>query len=245
MDPRPVLWIDLRAHRTAPSAYAQLRERCIQWRPAHDHDPRFNTADALDRAISRHAPALVCFECDACDAWLIEHARSRHPAVTMLRFTDVDARKPGESAVRGYRDPLDLQAWPNHTPRPARTQAAMHYLQTQFDQRVTLQAAAEHCHMSKYEFSRVFKKEHGATFVDVVLRLRAERACELLRAREASVKSVAFAVGFNGVSYFGRMFRRYYGLTPHQYQIQVQAGSPTAVPPSADARRDDAMIALV
>jgi AraC-like DNA-binding protein len=39
-----------------------------------------------------------------------------------------------------------------------------------------------------------------------------------LRNPRASVTDIAFAVGFNDLSHFARMFRRYVGLCPSKYR---------------------------
>ncbi len=42
-------------------------------------------------------------------------------------------------------------------------------------------------------------------------------ACELLSAGKSSVTETAFACGFNDLSYFIRVFKRFQGVTPKQY----------------------------
>ena len=81
-----------------------------------------------------------------------------------------------------------------------------------------LSVVAGHCHMSESEFSRVFKKEHGHTFCDYLLKYRVNKACESLTDPTVQVKTVAFEVGFNDLSYFARTFRRYTGVTPSAFQ---------------------------
>ena len=79
------------------------------------------------------------------------------------------------------------------------------------------------CHMSASHFSRTFKKEHGTSFRRYLLRYRLERACELLAMAETSVKQAASAAGFNDYSYFDRVFRHCYGMSPRDYQATHSA----------------------
>ncbi len=82
--------------------------------------------------------------------------------------------------------------------------------------------------MSESEFSRVFKKEHGHTFCEYLLKFRISKACDSLVDPSVQVKTVAFEVGFNDLSYFARTFRRYTGVTPSTYQqgrVRKVAGS--------------------
>ncbi len=79
--------------------------------------------------------------------------------------------------------------------------------------------AAKLCDLSRFQFSRNFKKEQGLTFRDFVVRVRVERAAELMRqSPHLSVTEAAFVVGFNDVSHFSRMFRRQLGVLPSQFR---------------------------
>lgn len=104
------------------------------------------------------------------------------------------------------------------TPPGCKTLAAHAFVDTHFAQVVRLAQVADACHMCTSEFSRTFKKENGHTFSEYLLKYRISRACELLSDLSVQVKTVAFAVGFNDLSYFARTFRRYVGTTPSAYQ---------------------------
>ena len=110
---------------------------------------------------------------------------------------------------------------PDHT--ASRTAAALVRLERGFAEELRLENLAMACHMSASHFSRIFKKEHGISFRHYLLRYRLERACELLAMAEISVKEAASAAGFNDCSYFGRVFRHCYGMTPRDYQATHSA----------------------
>lgn len=59
--------------------------------------------------------------------------------------------------------------------------------------------------------------------VDVLQRLRLERACQLLRATSHSVAEVGRRCGFHDSSYFVRRFRDGVGSTPHRWRQSAQA----------------------
>ena len=56
--------------------------------------------------------------------------------------------------------------------------------------------------------------------------VRAHRMLTDPRHRAEKITTVAYSCGFGDVSYFNRVFRRHYGLTPHAYLInrRVQHG---------------------
>lgn len=122
------------------------------------------------------------------------------------------ATLPGALPVQALREPA-------HSPKTA---MALDFVQRHFAETVRLCDVAGHCHMSESEFSRVFKKEQGLTFCEYLLKFRISKACESLADPLVQIKTVAFDVGFNDLSYFARTFRRYTGVTPSSYQ-QVRA----------------------
>jgi AraC-like DNA-binding protein len=56
--------------------------------------------------------------------------------------------------------------------------------------------------------------EAGASFTTRLTELRLRKAADLLTHRDGRISDVAFACGFNDLSYFNRCFRRRFGLTP-------------------------------
>jgi len=92
--------------------------------------------------------------------------------------------------------------------------------------------AARLCDLSPFQFSRSFKKENGFTFRDFVVRVRIQRAAELIKQSKVSVTEAAFGVGFNDLSYFARMFRRQVGLSPSHYRTQRDPEQMWLFPPT-------------
>ena len=76
------------------------------------------------------------------------------------------------------------------------------------------------------ERSHLFRRTRellGETPSDLLRRTRLEHAERLLRDDDGSVSDVAYAAGFNSVSYFCRCFQQRYGVTPAAYRSgQVQ-----------------------
>lgn len=103
-------------------------------------------------------------------------------------------------------------------PRQTKTQPACAYVAQHYADEVRLKCAASLCHLSESEFSRCFKKENGITFTEYLVHWRLHKACNLLAEPAIQVKTAAFEVGFNDVSYFARAFKHHTGLTPSAYQ---------------------------
>lgn len=72
-----------------------------------------------------------------------------------------------------------------------------------------------------------FKQETGETLIAFINRYRIKKAQQYLRHRPDSVTDVAFRMGFNDVTYFNRVFKRYTGITPLAY---LRGSAPTIQP---------------
>lgn len=130
--------------------------------------------------------------------------RSEKPAEELLPATTSAATIPEKSDAEG---PLA---------------AALSYVTTNYSEKLCQATAAKLCELSPFQFSRVFKKAHGVTFRDFVIRVRIARAAELLKQSRVSVTEAAFVVGFNDLSYFARMFRRQLGVSPSHYRSEIE-----------------------
>lgn len=114
---------------------------------------------------------------------------------------------------------------------------AVSYVATNYPEKLRLATAARLCDLSPFQFSRNFKKEHGFTFRDFVVRVRIQRAAELMKYSSASVTEAAFVVGFNDLSYFARMFRRQLGVSPSHYRSESEPSQLLLFPPEELRKR--------
>jgi AraC-like DNA-binding protein len=110
---------------------------------------------------------------------------------------------------------------------------AIYYVAQNYSEKIQNTEVANLCAMSPFVFSRKFKDSFGITFRDYVVRYRLRAACGLLKNPDASITDVAFAVGFNDVGYFSRMFKRHFGVPPSEKQadraFSAADESPTAL----------------
>ena len=72
--------------------------------------------------------------------------------------------------------------------------------------------------MSEAQLHRTFKSELGITPLDFIQQERIALAKKLLKNPQHSVSDVAYACGFNSVSYFIKIFKRLARLTPADYR---------------------------
>jgi len=127
--------------------------------------------------------------------------------------------------------PFDLIAPAGHLRRPLiaapHTASAVAYISEHYAESCRIETLAGLCHLSESEFSRAFHREHGITFRRFLLQYRIAKARDFLAEPHASVSQVAYEVGFNDLSYFGRTFRRVVGMPATHYQRNLRPPAQT------------------
>ena len=92
---------------------------------------------------------------------------------------------------------------------------------------IRLEDVAAHVYHSPYYFSKLFKKYQGIGFNAWVNQQRMASAKELLCHSDWSIASIARNLGFSQTSYFCKVFRQTYQVTPQAFRQQINAGSQT------------------
>ncbi|GAA4852971.1 hypothetical protein GCM10023310_34970 [Paenibacillus vulneris] len=83
---------------------------------------------------------------------------------------------------------------------------------------ITLQQASETVEMNTSYVSVYFKKKTGMHFSEYVLKVRMEKAAELLKHGHMKAFEVSEAVGYANPKNFIRAFKQYHGITPGQFK---------------------------
>jgi AraC-like DNA-binding protein len=102
---------------------------------------------------------------------------------------------------------------------------AVRYIEENYTTPLTLDEVANANAMSRFHFSRVFKLKTGLSFKKFLNRTRIKAAKSLMREEEMNVTEACFAVGFNDLSYFTRVFRVLEGVTPSSYRKGLSSTS--------------------
>jgi AraC-like DNA-binding protein len=103
--------------------------------------------------------------------------------------------------------------------RKRRLATLFEYIQTHYAEPISVEQSAEMTAMSLSRFMRFFKETAGMTFVSYLTHVRLTAASDLLRNTDMTVGEVATAAGFPDQSYFGRVFRKHFGITPTQFRV--------------------------
>lgn len=76
---------------------------------------------------------------------------------------------------------------------------------------------AELLHLSRSYMVRKIKKATGMTPGEAIKTFRMEKAAKLLKENSGNISEVAYAVGFNSLSYFSFTFKEHFGKTPAEF----------------------------
>lgn len=85
------------------------------------------------------------------------------------------------------------------------------------DEELSLDTLSNEFHLSNAHISRLLKKECGKTFIELLTERRMEKAKIYLQLPGCKVFEAARMVGYRDVSYFIKLFKKYTGVTPNQF----------------------------
>jgi YesN/AraC family two-component response regulator len=106
----------------------------------------------------------------------------------------------------------------------AKIERVIHFLDRNFDKRVSLTDAAALVALSPKYLSRVFKDRTGTGFGEYRLKVRMKRAADLLEATDYTVEEISYRVGYENAESFARLFKRMMGSTPSSYRHRKRGG---------------------
>ncbi|HEI2405657.1 regulatory protein PocR [Escherichia coli] len=129
-----------------------------------------------------------------------------------LNFVVIKENKSRSDSVRQTRAP---------NPHDNKMKKALRYIDAHLSDDLRLEDVASHVYLSPYYFSKLFKKYHGIGFNAWVNQQRMASARELLCHSDWSIASIARNLGFSQTSYFCKVFRQTYQVTPQVYRQQV------------------------
>lgn len=145
-------------------------------------------------------------------ARLEDPATPARRAAAVLDTLALLAADGGEDCNAAPPPPLDVRR------DLERLSAVEALLAGRFREPLTLPQVARRCGMSEGTLNALLKRHHRATFLDVLGRIRIERAKERLRRTREDIVQVALSCGFGSVATFNRRFRRCEGLSPQAWR---------------------------
>lgn len=92
------------------------------------------------------------------------------------------------------------------------------YIETNYASKISIEEMADALDLSQSHFMKFFKNTMGTTFTEYLNDYRLTMASRLLISSEASILDIAAEVGFDNLSYFNRLFKKRFYVTPREYR---------------------------
>jgi len=95
---------------------------------------------------------------------------------------------------------------------------ARKFIEEHSSEELSLNKVAKAVNMNANHLSENFKQVTGINFVEYVAHIRFKTACDLLRHCNMRISEIAFAAGFQSLSQFNRVFKRFSGKSPTEHR---------------------------
>jgi len=136
-----------------------------------------------------------------------------HKLLLLIEILDLIARS-GETDMIDEHYPGCSTLTTEHE----RFQNIFNYLIEHYQHEISLDTIAGIAHLTPTAFCRYFKSVTRKTLVEMLIELRINHACRLLRNTSKQVNEICIESGFGNLSYFNKTFRETTGYTPLQYR---------------------------
>lgn len=199
----------------------RVRSHAIRWTQVVQDPEPWRALAHEARLESGVLEPLIAFE----DPIIAEMMR------TLLR--DVEAGPADRLLVDAFNAALALRLLGRFAKLPAaaqeparglsreRLRRVCDYIEANLGEELTLASLADVACLSRFHFSRLFKRAIGIGVHRYVMQRRLERAKQLIAHRRMTLTEVAYAVGFKSQASFTHLFRQRIGLTPGRFRREV------------------------
>jgi AraC-like DNA-binding protein len=120
--------------------------------------------------------------------------------------------------IAAATDRFPQSARDGHRAEPVEIWKARKFIQEHSTEELSLTKVAKAANISRNHLSEKFKQITGTNFVEYIAWTRFEKACDLLRNSNLRISEIAFAVGFQSLSQFNRVFKKLSEESPTQYR---------------------------
>src|SRR3954452_13372864 len=141
----------------------------------------------------------------------IPKLRRAAPMISPLDFPGDELKANDENGTNGAES---VRIW-----------KARNYIHEHSGEELSLGQVARAANTSTNYFSEKFKEATGVNFVRYVAQARFEKAAQLLGQADLRVSEIAFAAGFQSLSQFNRVFKKFAGKSPTEYRAATPAGN--------------------
>ncbi|GAA0734078.1 phosphoenolpyruvate hydrolase family protein [Clostridium oceanicum] len=95
------------------------------------------------------------------------------------------------------------------------------YVNKNYMSQISFSALAKIANISRSYLSTLFKKEIGCSFKQYLVKFRIEKAAKILEKENIQLSQVSSLVGYKDYAQFSKMFRKYKGCCPKEYNTEI------------------------
>lgn len=104
-------------------------------------------------------------------------------------------------------------------PKPVDIMQSLYFfITTHYMENISFSNFAASHYISTSYLSRTFKKHYGVSPEKMLVKLRMDKAKELLENTASTIKAISESLGYNDTYHFSKIFKKYFGLTPFEYR---------------------------
>lgn len=197
--------------------------------------------DKSDEEAFKKELRIVTDELMSCDAKEIKEALDAlyHELLTLIQkqYPQIDVKEffllPLQLTSNIYQDfPLNLSLnlkKMEHLIEEERfrntnylVKEALYYIEQNYRKQIVLADLADYLRVSPFHISRLLSASLHKSFTELVAEKRVEASKVLLKSDER-IKEIAGDVGFQGQSYYNKIFKKYTGMTPKEYRNKIKS----------------------
>lgn len=95
---------------------------------------------------------------------------------------------------------------------------AIAYMETAYQQKLTLQEVADRCYVSQWHLSKLLNRFAEKSFYDILNNIRIQKAKELLADPKLKIGDISEMVGYSDTAHFARTFKKLEGMSANEYR---------------------------
>lgn len=102
--------------------------------------------------------------------------------------------------------------------QPDRIRSMLSFIHNHYKDKITVAQIADAVGISERETMRSFRKTLNQSPIEYLISYRLNEAKKMLQNSELPITEICYQCGFSDSSYFGKAFRKAYGITPREFR---------------------------
>ena len=94
------------------------------------------------------------------------------------------------------------------------------YIESRYQEDISIDEIASVCNLDKNHVSKMFKSAMGIGLKSYIIRLRINKACEMMKGTNLTIGEIAGMTGHSSLFGFSRSFKSVMGVSPKQWRVE-------------------------